>query len=1241
LNAENTSLRSELSRHAALQESMRKIESGISARSTNERDRLDEEVKRLASELSAVKSQHALEVEKLQNQLSDANMKAEQMGKNQQTSLEEVIKAKNDNIGAKAELEKLTTKCGSLERELNAAKMKLGDEDVDLSEQDKLQSVTAQVEKLKQELQAATKRAEDYQKMAKASEATLAESTKASNDFKANVTDKIKKLQEELRIANRDAKVRQEAFDGLTADLSKSRAEQEKSVDSLKSSIDTLKSELETCKSDRDSWKSQTENLLDEIKIHQADVKAAKDNYERELALHADARKELQEVRETAIKESRLHQSAAVQLENMTSEMTKQENQFNDIKERIERNLNDSERKLEQARAQNSILHSQLATMGEKVDKIQAERTSTASQDEIPESDDNTSKETASLRKQVTELREVVSYMRSERDIYETQLQSARLSAERERASGEITKKSLVEARNELEVILKKSNNEAGTDSNSSSEIKLKLKQAEEQLVLLRESNKLLREESEKLDKKIQVLEKETDDAKKAFGPADEKCRELEVDKAALEAEKASLVREVDVWKERVTSLVTKFHQIDPEEHSKALAQVEECKKECAKLNTAKENAERQSAAAKNLIIQKNKEMNKFKSLYETSKINLDKAKKELETVQKEKASALSEKEINQLKEDKKTASQELASTKVRVENLSEILKRHKKKYTELQLKLQEAEIKEQTTKTSLEREKESHQALTKAHDQLKIALKKQKEKDDSTTIETTEGKQRSDVAPVATKVSQSTSQTKIAKKDVKNIPPIPKVPSGGFTFAPSDSNKSSLEKTSIGTSVTKDSSSEDKAKVEPKTGKELPDQKSKPLPKKPVVKESDISNTAKPLKSQDSTIPSKKEDKLSNAKNSEKPPLPKQDNNKTTSQQSSRNKKGSLPLDVGKSGGSMEIKVSATSNVTTEQSKSGGSGGNTPTPKTEENNLREKLMKRKRELAKKLEAQNATKKVALASSSDTPTAPPASTAVSTSNSDKQSNPNPTPKKDAVLPSTSISNSESTPASQKKSNKTSDLKKTPLVVETVEPKGNDSKVIGDKVVPKPDDESQDAKSNSKEDAPSTLQEEAKKDTLAPFASTTSSTIFGAGKAPVFGSGLSVSAKSFTPSSFGNPTTSFGSSDGSTSGAFLNLKPPGSGQSAPIFGSSTKIQLPTPSTPSNNPSTPSLFGASFGSTSVFGSSFSQPTKKRALETGSETNQEESSNKMTRIEDKEEHKGVDTDTSKNVTKENKGE
>jgi nucleoprotein TPR len=276
LNTENNSLRSELSRHIALQESMQKLEVGLSAQSSEERDRLVEEVKRLTNELTTTKNQSSLEIEKLQNQLDNANTKVEEIRKIQQESLEEVIKAKNDAMNAQSELQQMTDKHALVEKNLNAAKIKLGDIDVDLSEQDKVETLTAEVNRLKEELIAANKKAEDYQKMTKASEVTLAESTNASLEYKKNTENELKKVREELESAKRNATAKQEALEGLAQDISKSRGEQEKATDGLKVKVETLKAEIATAKSDRDSWKSQVNELSKEIQVHQADVKAAK-----------------------------------------------------------------------------------------------------------------------------------------------------------------------------------------------------------------------------------------------------------------------------------------------------------------------------------------------------------------------------------------------------------------------------------------------------------------------------------------------------------------------------------------------------------------------------------------------------------------------------------------------------------------------------------------------------------------------------------------------------------------------------------------------------------------------------------------------------------------------------------------------------------------------------------------------------------------------------------------------------
>ena len=561
LSNENNSLRSELSRHSALQESMLKLEHGVSARTNEERERLQENVERLNRELVSTKNQHAVESEKLQNQVSIANMKIEELVKSQKECLEDAIRAKNDTLQAQTKINELATKCTSLESSLNAAKVQLGDEDIGMSENDKIQSLTAEVDRLKEEIESANRKVNDYQKLTKASETTLGESTKATIEYKKKTTSELQVLQEKLSATQAQLKAKEEALDGLALDLSQSRGEQEKVMENLKAQTHNLQTEIGVLKEDRDCWKSKVDELSQEIKVHLADVKLSKDNYERELALHAEARKELQGARERAVQEAQLHEHAEVKVENMKAEMLSKDQIYDQTKTQLEETIKQLERQSHEANEQNKILHEQLATMGDRINTIQEDKMNKASQEVTVESVGEPSEELSLLRKQVKELREVVNYMRSEREVIDTQLQSARVTAERERASGEIVKKSLTEARNELEILQQKvsmSKDLGGSPSNVISKLKL----AEEQLTLLRESNKLLREDSEKLEKRVLTLQSEVDSAKDAMKPSDEKCRQLEVEKVALQAEKDSLVREVDLWKQRVTSLVSKFNQV-------------------------------------------------------------------------------------------------------------------------------------------------------------------------------------------------------------------------------------------------------------------------------------------------------------------------------------------------------------------------------------------------------------------------------------------------------------------------------------------------------------------------------------------------------------------------------------------------------------------------------------------------------------------------------------------------------
>ena len=267
--------------------------------------------------------------------------------------------------------------------------------------------------------------------------------------------------------------------------------------------------------------------------------------------------------------EALLRQTAESQLYTIKLEVINEKKTWDEAKTKFEASLKEVETRLSEARCQNKILHSQMATLAETVEKFQSKRivsfASMKDDEELEKGILGSDEDVAGLQKIISELREVVKFMRSERDLYEAQLEAARRTAERERAASAVAKHSLDEARNEVQVLQNQGVSGYKENEKLADERKADLSKsraAEEQLTLLRESNVLLREDSEKLRKDLLATQKELEDAKKLLEPAEVKCRDLGVDKAALEAEKASLMREVDAWKRRVQSLISKFNQV-------------------------------------------------------------------------------------------------------------------------------------------------------------------------------------------------------------------------------------------------------------------------------------------------------------------------------------------------------------------------------------------------------------------------------------------------------------------------------------------------------------------------------------------------------------------------------------------------------------------------------------------------------------------------------------------------------
>ena len=160
-------------------------------------------------------------------------------------------------------------------------------------------------------------------------------------------------------------------------------------------------------------------------------------------------------------------------------------------------------------------------------------------------------------------------------------------------------------------------------------------------------------------------------------------------------------------------------NQIDPEEHSKALAQVEEVKKELSLLQLAKENAEKECTSAKALVSRLNKEVSKIKTQNETLTKHLEQVNAEKEALAKASSDLTTVmKERDLLKAAKEAAEGELENAKIenegnksRIENLTTFLRKTKASVTELTAKLQQATQAEQEARKSLSKEMEAHKS--------------------------------------------------------------------------------------------------------------------------------------------------------------------------------------------------------------------------------------------------------------------------------------------------------------------------------------------------------------------------------------------------------------------------------------------------------------------------------------------------------------------------------------------------
>ena len=630
-------LRAEIARQETLLSSVQRIEASLMAKAEGELENLQAELKRVQESKSDDATKHDATVKKLEGKIADLERIVKELTDQKEAATVSTAEATLDCSKLNLKVQELTIELKAAEKELKTAKIKLGDVTVDTSAEEALEakvaSLTAELVSTKFELATAQTRIADYQAIAKSSEEQLADLTTASTKYKDETTAMLKKLR-------KSEQSQCETVAELTNDLMAYRGEKEKAVNELKATIDSLTSQLSGSREDAFQAIARLESLTSEARRYQLDAKNANANYERELALHAEARAALRDARSGMESEQRLRQTIESQLASVQADIEAEKVAWESSKKKLEESLLEAKSRLDDMRTQNNMLHDQMASLSATVDKFQSTKAS-ALMGKEPSHDgaeENAGAADTVGEKQISDLRELLRFKQSECAMLEADLASAKRATERERTAAELANRSLEEARSELKAMREVSKDNDGGSSASDKEmgdLLAKLNGAEEQLVLLRESNTMLREESQKVAKKLSEVQSQFDTLKFSTAPQTEKMKSMEVERASLEAEKESLSREVEAWKNRVHNLVSKFNQIDPEDYAQALASVDQLKGECSSLKTQKELSDANMVKAEGLVTRLNKEIESQKASIEHIKNELEKTKREKEELSK------------------------------------------------------------------------------------------------------------------------------------------------------------------------------------------------------------------------------------------------------------------------------------------------------------------------------------------------------------------------------------------------------------------------------------------------------------------------------------------------------------------------------------------------------------------------------------------------------------------------------
>ncbi|KAK1755662.1 nucleo protein TPR [Echria macrotheca] len=572
LNHDNENLAQEKTRLNGLLTNQQSLLNERELTESETKRRLQNQIDSLEAELSTTKRKLAEEVEEGKKTQLRKEFDAQQFQKRIDELTVTIGQIKEESVAIKTTRDHLQARVSELEIEVKNAQDRAdrlrpiptsrsqpaGASQADTESQARIEELENEVIELRNalelanvQLENAKQQTENFKQLSREMEEELASLGEAQEQYRHEM---------DTAMAAKDQTITelQQRVEALTSELSNSNNELNLLRDSQADIGRKFEEKERLLTSEITRLKEDEERYKEIARFHQQDLRAqaeiaskAQQDYEQELVKHAEAAKLLQQIR---VEHNELKtQSAAwkAEAESARVSLAQAEQSWDERRQQLEQEISEIKARRDDISAQNKLLHQQLDSVTSQISSLQQSRGQGEMAVDSPAAADSAAEG----------LRELVNYLRREKEILEVQYDLKVQEARRLQQQYEYSQSQLDEARLKLEQE-RRSQADSARNSLTHKELMDKLNE----LNLIRESNVTLRNENQRAQAQLEQKAIKIEELEGKIQPLEARIGELELDQSFKEAEIKQLQEAREGLQKRIESILSKYGQADSHE---------------------------------------------------------------------------------------------------------------------------------------------------------------------------------------------------------------------------------------------------------------------------------------------------------------------------------------------------------------------------------------------------------------------------------------------------------------------------------------------------------------------------------------------------------------------------------------------------------------------------------------------------------------------------------------------------